>query len=192
MYQIELTGKTTLLTKNIQLGDPDNEFVREIAKLNALKGKITDDQRAERDYLKWRGAMYWDDIDGSVLPSANLFKSVQQGASLTRQGKDIERGLVLHGIHARLEFPGKRDLASMWNGGAGTHVDRRMAVVNRAPVVCVRPAFPEWSCSFEFDLDEDVISLDDFRYLAEKAGRLIHVGDYRKFFGAYNVEIQEI
>lgn len=189
MYRLSITGTTTLLTKNIQLGDPDNEFVREISKLNALKGKITDDQRAERDYLKWRGALYWDEVDGPVMPGANIFRSIQQAASLTRQGKDIERGLIMHGIHAPLDFPGKRDLASMWNGGEGVHVDRRMAVVNRAPVVCVRPAFPQWSCLFEFDLDEDVISIDDFKWIAEKAGRMIHVGDYRRFFGAYSVEI---
>lgn len=189
MYTMTLTGTTTLLMKNIQLGDPDNEFVREIARLNALKTKITDDQRAERDYLKWRGALYWDEIDGPVLPGANVFRSIQQAAALTRQGKDIERGLIMHGIHARLEFSGKRDLVSLWDGGKGVHVDRRMAVVNRAPVVNVRPAFPEWECRFQFDLDEDVISLDDFKWVAEKAGRMIHVGDYRRFFGAYTIEV---
>lgn len=189
MYTIELTGTTTLLMKNIQLGDPDNEFVREISKLNALKSKITDDQRAERDYLKWRGALYWDEIDGPILPSANIFASLAKTAGLTRQGKDIERGLIIHGLHSRLEFSGKRDLASLWNGGGGVHVDRRMAVVNRAPVVNVRPAFPEWAATFNFDLDEDVLSIGDFKWIAERAGRLIHIGDYRRFFGAYTVEV---
>jgi hypothetical protein len=186
-----LTGTTTLLTKNVQLGDPENEYVREISRLNALKGKITDEQRAERDYLKWRGALYWDDADGPVMPAANVFRSIQQGASITRNGKDVERGLIIHDLQAVLEFPGKRDLASLWAGGKGPHVDRRMARVNRAPVVCVRPAFPIWSATFRFDLDEEVMSLEDFRYVAEKAGRMIHIGDYRRFFGAYSVSIEE-
>lgn len=186
---VKLTGATTLLMKNVDGGDPENKFVREIARFNALKGKITDDQRAERDYLKWRVSLYWDDNDGPIMPAANVFRSIQQAAALTRNGKDIERGLIIHGIHARLEFPGKRDLDSLWNGGTGAHVDRRMAKVNRAPVVTVRPAFPEWACSFEFDLDEDVMSLDDFSWIAEKAGRMVHIGDYRRFFGAYTVEV---
>lgn len=190
MHEMTLTGTVTLLMKNSQLGDEDNEFVREMKRLNALKGKITDDQRAERNYLKWRGALYWDDVDGPVLPANNVFRSIQQAAALTRQGKDVERGLTMHGLQARLEFPGKRDLASLWNDGTGPHVDRRMAVVNRAPVVNVRPAFPEWECSFQFDLDEDVLSMDDFQWIAEKAGRVIHVGDYRRFFGAYSVTVQ--
>lgn len=191
MKTITLTGTTTLLMKNIQLGDPDNEYVREMAKLNALKSKITDEQRRERDYLKWRGAMYHDEIDGPIMPAANVFRSIQQAAALTRNGKDVERGLIIHGLHARLEFPGKRDLGAMWNGGAGPHVDRRMCVINRAPVPNVRPAFPEWSCSLNFDLDEDVMNPDTFAWVAEKAGRMIHIGDYRRFFGAYSVEIAD-
>lgn len=189
MHTITLTGTTTLLMKNIQLGDPDNEYVREIGKLNALKTKITDDQRKERDFLKWRGAFYWDEIDGPIMPAANVFRSIQQAGGLTRNGKDVERALIIHDMQARLEFPGKRDVDSLWEGGKGIHVDRRMAVINRAPVVNVRPCFPEWACTFRFDLDEDVLSLEDFTWLADKAGRLIHIGDYRRFFGAYAVEI---
>lgn len=189
MHTMTLTGTTTLLMKNIQLGDPDNEFVREIAKLNALKSKITDDQRADRDFLKWRGAFYWDEIDGPIMPAPNAFRSIQQAGALTRNGKDIERALNIHDIHARLDFPGKRDVDSLWSKGKGPHVDRRMAVINRAPVVNVRPCFPEWSCSFRFDLDEDVMSMEDFTWVAEKAGRMIHIGDYRRFFGAYSIEI---
>jgi hypothetical protein len=189
MHILTLTGATTLLMKNIQLGDPDNEYVREIARLNLLKQKITDDQRAERDFLKWRGAMYWTDDDGPILPAPNVFRSIQQAASMTRQGKDIERGLIIHSLHAPLEYDGPRTIEKLWAGGKGVHVDRRMAVVNRAPIPNLRPAFPQWAATFEFDLDEDVMSIDDFRWIAEKAGRMIHVGDYRRFFGAYRVDI---
>lgn len=189
MYQLTLTGTKTLLMKNIQMGDPDNKWVREIAKLNALKSKITEDQRAERSYYQWAGSLYFNDEFGPVLPGANVFRSIQQAAALTRQGKDVERALVMHTYEAPLEYSGPRDMESMWAGGFGPHVDRRMGVINRAPVVVVRPAFPTWSATFEFDLDEDILSINDFEYLAEKAGRLIHVGDYRRFFGSYSIEV---
>ena len=189
MHTLTLTGKTTLLTKNIRGSDPDEPIVRDIARLNALKGKITDEQRAERDFLKWKSALYFDDTDGPVLPAPNVFRSIQQAAALTRQGKDIERGLVMAALQAPLDYPGPRTIEGLWGGGQSVHVDRRMAVVNRAPIPTLRPAFPQWSASFEFDLDEDIMSMDDFAYVAERAGRLIHVGDYRRFFGAYYVDI---
>jgi hypothetical protein len=184
-----MTGTAPLLLHNVQLGDPDNEYVRDIARLNALKGKITDEQRAERDWLKFRGGLYYDQDLGPVLPAANVFRSLQQAAALTRNGKDIERGLSIHGEHSPIEYDGPRKPEDMWGDGKSRFVDRRMARVNRAPVVAIRPRFDVWSAVFPFELDEDVMNPQDFAYIAEKAGRMIHVGDYRRFFGAYSVEI---
>ncbi len=188
-HTLTITGTAPLLQHNVQLGDPDNEYVRSISRLNALKGKITDDQRAERDWLKFRGGLYYDEQDGPVLPAANVFRSLQQGASLTRDGKNIERGFVVLDEHSPLEYDGPRKPDELWGGGTSRFVDRRMARVNRAPVVAIRPRFEEWSATFRFELDEEVLSMDDFRFIAEKAGRMIHVGDYRRFFGAYSVKI---
>lgn len=190
MHTLTITGRTTLLMKSVDGADPYNEDVKAISRLNALKGKITEDQDAERNFLKWKTGLYWSDEDGPILPAANVFRSIQQGASLTREGKDIERALVIHGVHARLEYPGPRDIAGLWNGGKGIHVDRRMAKVNRVPIPTFRPAFPQWAATFEFDLDESLMNMDAFVHVAEKAGRLIHIGDYRRFFGSYTVEIQ--
>lgn len=188
---LTLTGSSPLLMHNVRLGDPDDFYVREIGKLNALKGKITEEQRAERDWLKFRGGLYHDDQLGPVLPAANVFRSLQQAAALTRNGKDIERGFGIADEHAPLDYDGPRDPEQMWGGGKTRFVDRRMAKVNRAPIVAIRPRFDTWSARFRFELDEDVISRDDFAFIAEKAGRMIHVGDYRRFFGAYRVDISE-
>jgi hypothetical protein len=189
MHTMIVTGATTLMMNNVQGADPDNQLTKEIGRLNALKSRITDEQRKERDYLKWQSAMYWDDEDGPILPASNVFKSILQAAALTRNGKDVERSLVIHTLHSPLDYPGPRTIEGLWADGKGPHVDRRMATVNRAPIVCLRPAFPQWAARFEFDLDEDILSLDDFTWIVEKAGRLIHVGDYRRFFGAYRAVI---
>lgn len=189
--RLDITGSAPLLMHNVQLGDPENQYVRAIARLNALKGKITDEQRAERDWLKFRGGLYYEDDLGPVLPAANIFRSLQQAAALTRNGKDIERGLVILDEASPLEYIGPRKPEEMWGDGTSRFVDRRMAKVNRAPVVAIRPRFDQWAASFRFELDEEVMSLDDFTFVAEKAGRMIHVGDYRRFFGAYTIAIVE-
>lgn len=189
-HTLVMSGTAPMLMHNVQLGDPENVYVRDIARLNALKGKITDEQRAERDWLKFRGGLYYDEVDGPVLPAANVFRSVQQAAALTRNGKDVERGLVILDEQAPLEYDGPRDPETLWGDGKSRFVDRRMARVNRAPVVAIRPRFEQWSATFRFELDEDVMNPDDFAFIAEKAGRMIHVGDYRRFFGAYSVVIK--
>ncbi|HEY6793919.1 MAG TPA: hypothetical protein VI248_04470 [Kineosporiaceae bacterium] len=187
---MNVTGRDTLLMNNVQGADPDHPPNKEIARLNALKKRITDEQRAERDLLKWRSALYWDAEDGPVLPSANIFKSILQAATLTRNGKDVERSLTIHSLHSPLGYNGPRTIEGLWNGGKSPHVDRRMATVNRAPIPTLRPAFHNWTASYEFDLDKEILSMDDFVWIAEKAGRLIHVGDYRRFYGAYRVTVE--
>jgi len=104
----------------------------------------------------------------------------------------VERGIIIADPAVPLDYDGPRDLAGLWNNGTGRFIDRRMAKINRAPIVAVRPAFPDWSCTFRLELDEDVMSRDDFEYAAVKAGKMIHIGDYRRFFGAYSVEIEDI
>lgn len=192
-HTLTLTGTSPLLMHNVQLGDPENFYVREIARLNAFKSKITDEQRAERDWLKFRGGFYFDERDGVVLPAANVFRSIQQAAALTRNGKDIERGFVMLDEHSPLGYDGPRTPAEMWGTGdtAGKtrFVDRRMAKINRAPVVAIRPRFDQWTATYRFDLDEEIMNPDDFAHVADKAGRMIHVGDYRRFYGAYSVAV---
>lgn len=187
--KIKLTGTSTLLMHNVQLGDPDNEYVRQIAELNSLRGRITDEQRKERDWLKFRGGLYYDKTAGPILPAANVFRSIQQAAALTRNGRDIERGMVMLDEFSELNYVGPRKPEDMFGDGTTQFVDRRMAKVNRAPIVAIRPRFEEWSAEFRFDLDEEVMNPRDFALVAEKAGRMIHVGDYRRFFGSYSVEI---
>jgi hypothetical protein len=144
-HTITLSGTQPLLQHNVRLGDPDDEYVREIGRLNALKSKITDEQRAERDWLKFRGGLYFDNELGPVLPAANVFRSLQQAASLTRNGKDIERGLIILDEQAPLEYDGPREPEKMWGDGKSRFVDRRMARINRAPVVAIRPRFDQWA-----------------------------------------------
>jgi hypothetical protein len=189
MPTLTLTGTQTLLMHNVQLGDPDNEYVRAISQLNALKSKITDEQRREREWLKFRGGLYYSAQLGPYLPAANVFRSLQQAASLTRNGKDIERGLVMLDQECPLEYDGPREPEKLFGDGATRWVDRQMARVNRAPVVAIRPRFEQWVARFRFELDLDIMNPEDFAVIAEKAGRMIHVGDYRRFYGAYSVQI---
>ncbi|WP_348240030.1 hypothetical protein, partial [Salmonella enterica] len=92
-------------------------------------------QRAERDWLKFRGSMYYEPEHGPVLPAANFYRTLIQAASLTRHGKDIERGVIILDAFAPLEYDGPRTPEELWGDGQTRFVDRRMAKVNRAPVV---------------------------------------------------------
>jgi len=186
---LRLNGTLPLIMHNVQLSDPQNFFAREIAKLTAKRTRKTEEDTYTIDRLSFVGSLYYSEEIGPYLPAENIFRSLQEAASLTRSGKKIERGVLFETLHAPLEYPGPRDPDELWGDGRTKWVDRRSVAVNRQRVVRVRPIFPEWSAEFGVILDNEVLDVDEFVDIAAKAGKLIGIGDYRRFFGRYSTEV---
>lgn len=186
---IEVTGTVPLLMHNIRLADDQESIVKDIKKLTAKKTKKTEDDKLEIDRLSFAGGLYHDDDLGPYMPAENVFRCLMEAGSLTRDGKKIERGVFVNETKAQLVYDGPRDIAALWNGGTGRHVDRRMVAVTRQRIPRVRPIFPEWSFTMSMDIDGTIIDKDEFVDIFTKAGRLIGLGDYRRFYGKFTVEV---
>lgn len=193
---VTLVGTMPLLMHNVQLADPENPFAVAIKKLTDKRSNKTDDDMAEIARLKFAGGLYHHPEIGPYLPAENIFRTIQGGASLTRKGKEIERGVIFLSTMAPLEYDGPRDIDGLWGGGKSPFVDRRM--VNGTPgaakvtkVPGIRPIFPEWRAEIEVELDLSVINPDDFADYVAKAGRMIGIGDYRRFYGRFEGKVSE-
>lgn len=183
--QIEMVGTAPLLMHNIRLADDQDPYVREIKKLTAKKTKKTDDDKMEIDRLSFAGGLYFDADLGPYMPAENIFRCLMEAGSLTRSGKKIERGVIFDGTRAKLEYDGPRDIETMWGGGDSVHVDRRMVAVQRQRIPRVRPIFPNWALSIGVETDPTVIDPEEFEDIVEKAGRMIGLGDFRRFYGKF-------
>jgi hypothetical protein len=191
---ISLIGTSPLIMHNSQLADPDNFYVKAIAKIVNKKTDQTEDDRAEKYRLQFAGGLYYDEEIGPYLPLPNLVRSLRNAANLVlknRGGKQVERGFIPLGQRAALEYDGPRDIDKLWGDGeTSKFVDRRIAKVGSGKMPICRPIFPEWAASFEFELDGNEIDEDMFRSYAEKAGKAEGVGDARRLgYGRYVVEI---
>jgi len=186
---ITMTGTAPLIMHNAQTADPLNPYARAIKEITAKRTNKTDADELEISRLKFIAGLYYDDRDGPYLPAANIFRCLIEAGSMTRDGKKVERGVVFLADRARLEYDGPRDLESLWGDGATKYVDRRLAAVNRVRIPVTRPIFPEWACAFEVLVDDEVLNESAFVSLAQKAGRAVGVGDYRRFYGRFSVEI---
>lgn len=193
---ITLTGTSPLIMHNSQLADPDNFYVREIAKLINKKTDQTEDDRKAKYRLQFAGGLYYDEDAGPYLPGPNLIRSLRNAANLVfknRGGKQIERGFALLSQSAPLEYKGPRDVDSLWGTGdpdKNKFIDRRIAKVGSGKMPVCRPYFPEWAATFEFELDGNEIDEDMFRQYAVKAGKVEGIGDARRLgYGRYAVEI---
>ncbi|WP_133116297.1 hypothetical protein [Amycolatopsis antarctica] len=185
-----MIGTAPLLMHNVRLADDQDPYVKAIKKLTAKKTKKTDDDKMEIDRLSFAGGMYHDDDLGPYLPAENIFRCLMEAGSLTRSGKKIERGVIFDGTRARLNYDGPRDLETLWgDDGASPFVDRRMVAVQRQRIPRVRPIFPDWSATIGVEIDPQVIDFDEFEDIVAKAGRLIGIGDYRRFYGKFEGKV---
>lgn len=187
--KLELTGTTPLLMHNIQLVDPDNFYTKAISRITAKRTNKTDEDRAEMARYEFAGGLYHDERVGPYMPAANIFRSLQKAAAVTREGKTIERGFIPLGDRSPLEYDGPRDIAGLYGDGTTKFVDRRAVGIGQKKVMRIRPIFPEWSVSLEFELDDQVIDLDDFVAIATSAGRREGLGDYRRFYGKFTAAV---
>jgi hypothetical protein len=188
--QITMTGTAPLLMHNIRLADDQDPYVREIKKLTAKKTKKTDDDKMEIDRLSFAGGLYWDADLGPYMPAENIFRCLMEAGSLTRSGKKIERGVIFEGTKAPLQYDGPRDVESLWgDNGNSLFVDRRMVAVQRQRIPRVRPIFPSWALALGVEIDPQVIDPEEFEDIVIKAGKLIGIGDYRRFYGKFEGKV---
>lgn len=187
--KLTVTGTTPLLMHNIRLADDFDPYSKAIKKLNAKKTKKTDEDKQEIDRLSFAGGLYHDETIGPFIPVENVFRCLMEAGSLTRSGKKIERGVVFLDTRAPLEYAGPRDIETLWGDGDSRHVDRRMVAVQRQRIPRVRPVFPEWSFALPVETDGAVIDEEEFADIVAKAGRLIGLGDFRRFYGRFDGEV---
>lgn len=185
-----LTGDT-ILTHNVQLANPLNEYARRMSAISS-KRKKTDEDHAAMAEIEFYGSLYLTE-DGSVgIPVWNVLRSIQDGAKKNRLGKAVAEGLLPADPFTEVvvldhDGPSKPDDA--WNAKC---YDQRSVKVGMSTVTRTRPRFRQWSVSAEFLVDDEVIRFDDLRLAADTAGRLVGLGDYRPRFGRFDIAVEVV
>jgi hypothetical protein len=191
--KVRLTGKGTrpLLMHNVRLASPLNAYSKQLKALNAKRTK-TDEDRMAIARVEFEGSLYLDPGVGPYIPGPNLLASLVEGGRLRKAGKKVERGVNVDDLVMPLIYRGPRDVDGLWGDGESEYVDLRTVVVQRNKVDRCRPIFREWAFEAEILLDPAVIDLDEFRDVAANAGAMAGIGDYRRLYGRFSVEIEAL
>lgn len=206
---ITLTGISTLLTHNIRLADPDDDYAAAIKRITD-KRRMTEDDRRQKERLDWYGGLYTDTAHRIVYPTAGVRKCLVNAAKVSRLGTAVARGLIVtDGLHVPLDHPAPPGTSRLTGedyleglrtyGGKGLlsdgrinspHVDRRSVGVGPRRVVRVRPAFPDWSLTIHVHLLVEVLDLEQLRQIVTAAGIMEGLGDNRiNGFGRFKATV---
>lgn len=176
-----LQGTAPLLCHNIRLADPLDPIVRAIKEISGKRKKTDEDlQRIER--LEFEGGLYLDE-NGPTLPGASIEKCIVEGARVTKQGKQVERGLIVTEMEVPLQYDGPRDVEGLW---ADSQFRSRLSVkVGMARVMRCRPMFSEWALELTATVDPGQLNLDSLQAIMGDAGSMVGLGDYRPRYGRF-------
>lgn len=177
-----------MLCHNIRLSDPLDPIVRAIKEISGKRKKTDEDlERIER--LEFEGGLYLSS-DGPVLPGANIEKCLVEGARVTKQGKQVERGLIVTEMDVPIRYDGPRAVEDLW---AEPQFRSRMSVkVSTSRIMRCRPMFPEWTLELTATVDPGQLNLDALQAIVADAGAMVGLGDYRPRYGRFVGAVEEL
>jgi hypothetical protein len=186
-FEMTLTGTAPLLMHSARLSDPLDPATKALAAVTG-KRKKTDEDHAEVARLEHAGSLYIDDTLGPYIPGQNIEAALFRGASKHKLMSTLKPALLIPEEVNPLVYRGPRAVAGLW--ADKTYVHRASVKVGTSRVIRTRPVFPAWSVTVAGVLDTEVVDPASFVSVAETAGRLIGLGDWRPRFGRFDVAMK--
>lgn len=182
-----------LLMHNGRLADPLDPATKALKSATKKPASTrTDDDLLEIAHLEWIGGMYFDPEVGPYIPGENIERLLLDAARMTKQGKNIERGVYVDTLVNRLAYKGPRDLDGLWADANFRLTCSAKNPGQKARIMRCRPRFPgPWEVSTEGGFDPAILDFDVLAEIADTAGRMIGLGDWRPRFGRFTAELEK-
>jgi hypothetical protein len=181
-----MTGTIPLLMHSSRLADPLNPIARAIKTVSGKRIKSEEDYE-EMARLEHGGSLYFDADLGPFIPADNIWRALYDGAKKSKQGPRMKEGVFITSDVNQLEYNGPRTVDGLWMDKNYCHT--ASVKVGTSRVQRTRPIFPNWKVSAYGVLDTEQLDLEGLKQIANTAGALIGLGDWRPRFGRFNATV---
>ncbi|NIO75629.1 MAG: hypothetical protein GTN69_07060 [Armatimonadetes bacterium] len=189
MYEevkIKMIGEPPgLLMHNPRLADPLDEYAKALKKISG-KRKKTEEDHIKMGNVEFLGSLYLDDDDNPVLTADIIHATLENGAKNWKLGK-VAKGAIQIFDDAVLSFSGPKDMEKRIEDPSCRL--RKSVRVGQTRIIRTRPLFRNWSCVVPVMVDTARIEREQLIDIAEYAGRIIGVCDWRPRYGRFSVEV---
>lgn len=187
-FTITIEGTAPLLMHNSRLANPLDPATKALKKVTSKRQK-TDDDHAEMARLEFLGGLYVDPDIGPYIPGENLWRALYDAAKKFKQGVKVKEGVFISTDVNPLGYTGPRDAEDLWSNENFRHMASVKVGMQR--VMRCRPTFREWRVQADGILDPNILEPSDLANIAETAGSLVGLGDWRPRFGRFTATIGE-
>lgn len=191
---LHLTGQSALLMHAPRTVNPLDEMTKEIKRYTSKRTK-TEEDHLTIARLEWEASLYYETGTGPYIPGENMLKCLRDAGALARQGSSVVRAVVIaddklplttiNGNGSRRWTSGS-SVQQLWDANLKDY--RRVGNQKNSVMRC-RPMFPDWSLDVPVIIETSVLDREDLISIAERAGLMIGLGDYRPRFGRFEVAV---
>lgn len=188
-FRLTCVGTHALLMHNSRLSNPLDPTAKAMKRITSKRIKTEEDHVALAQ-LEHAGGLYFDPDLGPYLPGQNFERCLVDAARITKSGKKIERGVFIDSDINPLFYDGPRDAELLWKDENFRH--SASVKVGTQRVTRTRPQFRQWKVDAEGQYDPSVINLQELAEIADTAGKMIGLGDWRPRFGRFVATVEKI
>jgi len=187
-FVITIEGTAPLLMHNSRLANPLDPATKALKKITSKRQK-TEDDHAEAARLEFLGGLYIDPDIGPYIPAENVWRVLYDAAKKFNKGPKIKEGIFISTDVNPLGYTGPRNADDLWKNENFRHM--ASAKVGKIRIMRCRPIFRQWRTQAEGTLDPNILEPADLVNIAETAGSLVGLGDWRPRFGRFAATIEE-
>ena len=178
-YRITVKGVSPIIHHDGAAGlDTRSALSREIAAIAAKRGgnrTEVDDNRLRE--LEAQRSLWLNKSRAPTIPATAIRAMIEGGARKRKQGPQVRGGLVV--LKSAFDYDTAKYGIDLEELGRSTQYTVPV-VVNRSRILRTRAKFElPWSCTFEVDVDDELIDQNRLLEWLDIAGRQIGLGDWR-------------
>lgn len=188
-FRMTLSGTAPLLMHNSRLANPLDPATKAVKRLTG-KRKKTDEDHEEIAHLEFLGSLYLDSDVGPYVPGENIGRCLVDAGRISKRGVLVTRGVFIETDVNPLAYDGPRDPEKLW-ADANYQLMASVKVGMQRTMRC-RPMFRQWSADAEGTLDPNVLDFTDLADIAQTAGSMIGIGDWRPRYGRFQATLERL
>ena len=181
---LRLTGIAPLLMHSGQLADPLNPHSVALQRVTSKRLKTTADHDRIAQ-IEWRGGL-WLSAGRPCVPGEAIEAALVAGGRARRVGSLVRAACVVRDSPP-LDYDGPTDLDELF--ADRRFVDRRVVRIGARKTVRTRPRFDAWSLAVAIAYAPSAIDGVTLMEIAQMAGQMIGIGDFRPRFGQFRVDL---